>query len=72
MERNSKRWAQKRNYAKRRVLGMIATCTQLNEDGILTLQEQLILEHACSVLTPVLDTWEANNAKSKKLWLSGR
>ncbi len=58
-------WARKRNFTKKRISAMLATCKILAKDDILTASEQFQMEQARNCIAYIMDTYKAQNSISK-------
>ena len=65
----AQRWAQKRNWSKGMVVGMIGIINTLTKNKILTVGEQVALNVLQKRMREIIEEWNGNNLTSKELYL---
>ena len=65
----AQRWAQKRNWSKARLVGMIGIINTLTKNKILTVGEQVALNVLQKRMKEIIEEWDGNNLTSKELYL---
>jgi hypothetical protein len=59
-------WAQKRNWAKRRLMGVKVCLCDVERDRIVTPWERRVLKDVADALESVMIYWDRNNHTSKE------